>query len=437
MTDDEAPKNGGAGASAKPATSPPVEPPPSGAPRATARPPRWRGIVAIVLIVLATILAPLTLVVLWMDSAILDTNGYVKTVAPLSSNPAVQNAVATDVTNGLWAKVDVQQQLAGVLPSWAQVFAAPLSNTLKGYTYDATHAIVSSAAFSEFWKTANQKAHGKVSAVLLGNEGGVVQTANGEVSIDLAPLTDRVKAALDGRGIHVLDSVATTPGSTTFVLFRSKTLARVQRIVNVFHKLSIALPVLLIAAWAGAIAVSTRRRRTVLQLGFTLALAMVLTLVGYHLGRGAYLSAVVTPQLPRDAATAMFDTLLRGMLAVARTAFVVGVVIWLGALVMGPAAWAVRLRRALAGGVDTMGTKAEAKGLDLGPVGSWVGRHDRALQIAGLVVAAAVLVFWGTPGVAGVIWTVVVLLVYLAVVEFIGQLTPPHELDDTTATPAA
>ncbi len=105
--------------------------------------------------------------------------------------------------------------------------------------------------------------------------------------------------------------------------------------------------------------------------------------------------------------------------------FVVGLVIWLGALLVGPAGWAVRLRTALAGGFASAGARAEEKGLDLGPVGSWVARHHRALQIAGLVVAAAVLVFWGTPGIAGVLWTVVVLLVYLAVVEFVGRLTRP------------
>ena len=65
--------------------------------------------------------APVTLAVLWMNHDLLNTDNYVKTVAPLSSNPDVQNAVATDVTDQLWAKVNVQQQLSGVLPSWAQV----------------------------------------------------------------------------------------------------------------------------------------------------------------------------------------------------------------------------------------------------------------------------------------------------------------------------
>ena len=394
-------------------------------PAATRRHARWRRPIAIVLIALATLLAPLTLLVLWMDQDLLNTDNYVQTVAPLSSNPAVQNAVATDLTNQLWAKVNVQQQLAGVLPSWAQGFSGPLSNQLKTYAYQALHAVVASPQFAKVWEVANRQAHARVSAALLGNKGHLIGTSNGEVSIDLTPAVAKLKATLDARGIHALDAVAGTPGSAKFVLFRSQNLAKAQKVVSFFHKLTIALPLLLIAAWAGAIAVSWRRRRTVLQLGFLLALAMVLTLIGYHIGRGSYLNAIVSSQLPRPAAAAIFDTLAVGVLDAARTVFVVGLVVWLGALVAGPAGWAVAVRGALSGVFQSAGARAERRGLDLGPVGSWVAGHHRALQIAGLLVAAAVLVFWGTPGIAGVIWIVVGLLVYLAIVEFVSRLTAP------------
>ena len=398
---------------------------------ARARPPLWRRIVVIVLIVVATLLAPLVVITTWVNRDIANTDGYVRTVAPLSSNPAVQNAVSAALVNGLWTRVNVDQQIAGALPSWAQPFAAPLGDQLKAYAYRATHAIVTSDQFSRLWEQANRVGHAKVKAALLGNQGGLVTTKEGEVTLDLSPVAERLKSALDNRGVHVLDSAVTPGGGPTFVLFRSETLAKIQKIVNFLHKIFIILPILLVAAWAGAIALSARRRRTVLQLGFALAVAMVVTLVAFQLARNAYLNSVSSPQLPRDAATAIFDTLLGGLKAGARTVFVIGIVIWLGALIMGPARWAVAVRDAFSRVFRSAGTRAEAKGLDLGPVGGWVGDHRRVLQIVGLVVAIVVLMFWGTPGVAGVLWTVVVLLVYLAVVEFVGWLTPPGELEST------
>ena len=139
--------------------------------------------------------------------------------------------------------------------------------------------------------------------------------------------------------------------------------------------------------------------------------------------------------MPRPAAAAIFDTLAVGVLDAARTVFVVGLLVWLGALIAGPARWAVAVRGALSGVFQSAGARAERRGLDLGPVGSWVAGHHRALQIAGLLVAAAVLVFWGTPGIAGVIWIVVGLLVYLAIVEFVSRLTGP--VADAGASPQA
>ena len=247
------------------------------------------------------------------------------------------------------------------------------ASTLKGYAYQATLSVVSSPAFSKVWAAANEKGHATVKAALLGNEGGVVTTTNGQVSLDLAPLADRVKAALDARGIHALDGVATTPGTTTFVIFHSDNLAKAQGWVKFFQKLHVALPLLRsIAAWAGAIAASWRRRRTVAQLALALAAAMAVTLVAYQLGRGAYLDAVSSPQLPRDAAAAIFDALASGLRAAARTVFVVGLIVGLGAMILGSASWAVRLREALSAGFGSLGSRAEAKGLDLGPVGGWV-----------------------------------------------------------------
>ena len=406
------------------------------APPADKRATLWRRIVAIVLIVIATVLAPVTVAVLWMNTQLLNTDNYVAAVAPLSKDPAVRQAVATDLTNGIWSQVNVDQQLQSRLPSWAQVFAAPLSSQLKDYAYKATYALVSSDQFSTLWQEANRRAHARVTGLLLGEQNKALQTQSGEVYLDLSVVGDRIKSALDARGIHVLDSVTLDPSRTKFVLFRSHKVAQAQKLIKFLNTLRWVLPILLIAAWAGAIAVSTRRRRTVLLLGFFLAVVAVLVLVGYNLGRGAYLDKISSPQLPRAAAAAIFDTMLTSLKTALRTTFVVGLVVWLGALLAGPAWWAVRLRHSLSGGFEKAGGAAEAHGVDLGPVGGWVAGHHRALQLAGVIVAAAVLVFWGTPGVAGVVWTVVILLLYLAVVEFVGRLTPPAAAGTAAAAAA-
>lgn len=74
-----------------PSEQPVVVPPPR--PRQ-----RWRSLVATLLIVIGCILAPLAGVAVWAKNQVTDTDRYVATVAPLASDPAIQNAVADKVT---------------------------------------------------------------------------------------------------------------------------------------------------------------------------------------------------------------------------------------------------------------------------------------------------------------------------------------------------
>jgi len=76
----------------------------------TGRPPRrwWRRIAATLLILVSCLLAPLSVVAVWARSEVTDTDRYVDTVAPLAKNPAVQQAVTTNLTNLVFQYVDVQ-----------------------------------------------------------------------------------------------------------------------------------------------------------------------------------------------------------------------------------------------------------------------------------------------------------------------------------------
>jgi hypothetical protein len=59
---------------------------------------RWRTVVAVLLIVLGCVLAPLAGVAVWARNQVTNTDRYVATVAPLASDPAIQNAVADKIT---------------------------------------------------------------------------------------------------------------------------------------------------------------------------------------------------------------------------------------------------------------------------------------------------------------------------------------------------
>ena len=69
---------------------------------------RWRTILAVVLIVVGCVLAPLAGVAVWARNQVTNTDRYVRTVAPLASDPAIQQAVADQITAQVFTYLDVQ-----------------------------------------------------------------------------------------------------------------------------------------------------------------------------------------------------------------------------------------------------------------------------------------------------------------------------------------
>src|SRR5512134_3492589 len=59
---------------------------------------RLRRVAGVLVITLGCLLAPLSVLSVWLDSQLTDTDAYVETVTPLIEDPAVQDALATAVT---------------------------------------------------------------------------------------------------------------------------------------------------------------------------------------------------------------------------------------------------------------------------------------------------------------------------------------------------
>lgn len=117
-----------------PSEQPVVVPPPR--PRQ-----RWRSLVATLLIVIGCILAPLAGVAVWAKSQVTDTDRYVATVAPLASDPAIQNAVADKVTaadqvrlvfsNGVCGRTGICAIKGSTRPTRSMSVRTPVSSSAR------------------------------------------------------------------------------------------------------------------------------------------------------------------------------------------------------------------------------------------------------------------------------------------------------------------
>jgi hypothetical protein len=391
----------------------------------------WRTPVAIVLIVLGCVLAPVSVLGVWTANQVSDTNRYIANIEPLIHEPPVQNALTDKVTNAITSHLNVTgyvDQASSLLTSKGlsrvgallHTFGPTLASAVAGFIHTQVHKIVTSAKFARTWIQVNTVAHQTLVNALSG-QGGAVSVSNGQVTIDLAPFIAIAKQSLAARGFTLVNSLPTI--HPTLTLFSSRDLVQAQTLYRLINDLKIVLPILALVLIGAGVYIARRHRRALVGAGLGFAASMLVLGAGLLIFRGIYLNTVPASVLPSDAAAAMFDTLVRFIRTALRTLLVVGLVVAAGAFLTGPSVTAVQIRRGFAAAFGWIRHAGEHYGVSTGPVGRWTYAHRKGLRIGTVGLAALIFVFWGRPTALVVILLAVLLLVALGLIELIGR--PP------------
>ncbi len=398
--------------------------------RRARRPGRAAG--AVVLVVLATLLAPVAVLAAWAERTLTDTDRYVATVAPLGEDPVVQSAVAGRITAEVMARIDVgaildqadtELQDRDVAPRATAALSqleAPLTSGVESFVRRAADQVVESDAFADAWERANRVAHEQLVDVMQGRQGEVLQVGqDGQLTIQLSGVIDLLKQRLVDRGLGVAANIPSVDAS--FTVAQSTQLVQVQNRYAQVVALGTWLPWLVLGLYAAGVLVAVRRARTLVAAGLALALAMVLLGAGLAVARGLYLDALTGRVLRLDAAEVVFDQLVSFLRLTLRTVGVLGLVVALVAFLAGSSASARGLRGGVARGVGRLRAGAEGHGVSTGRFGTWLGRHRRAVDVVVLAVAVLVLLLAGQPTPALVVGTALVAGVVVVLVELLAR----------------
>lgn len=239
-----------------------------------------------VLIVLVAILTPLSALAVWADREIGDTDRYVAAMAPLASDPAVQNAVAVRITDEVVQKIDV----------------GPFHEGVRDLLYEAVISFFGTDSYKTAWNTVNRAAHTAVEQALTSDSGDAV-------SIDLAPVIEQVKQQLSADVLQLAEQIPV--GRTRITILDSDRLGVAREIFDGLRIAGVWLPfaTLLLAAAAVLLAVRARRAaRALVGLGIALAAGGALLRIAVTLGRGLALDDL-PPDVDRPAARAVYDAL--------------------------------------------------------------------------------------------------------------------------------
>jgi hypothetical protein len=403
---------------------------------------RWRTMVAALLIVLACVLAPLSVVAIWTRNQVTNTDRYVQTVRPLARDPAIQNAIADQITAQVFTYIDIEGLTTQAVDALAgrgldprvadqlQAFAVPIANGVRGFTRSQVGNVVASDAFADAWVQANRVAHEQLVKALTGEGGGAVTVENDTVSLNLSAFIQTVKQRLVESGFTLAARIPEVNAS--FVLFQSADITRARNAFNLLNTLGIWLPIITLVLLVIGVYVAKDHRRALVGAAVGVAIGMVVLGLGLAVFRAIYLDAVPAQVLPHDAAAVLYDTIVRFLRLGLRTILVLALVVAAGAFLTGQSVTAVRTRQGLTGAIGWLQGSAEQAGWRTGPVGTWVYDHKRALRIGAVAAAALALVFWDRPTGKVVLGLAIALLVALAIIEFLGR--PGHRTGEVSTS---
>jgi len=401
--------------------------------RLETEPPRhqthWvRSTAVVVLMALGFVLVPASLVALWTHNQLMNTDRYVQMVTPLASDPAVQTAIADDISTQVWSKVDVEPLLVQYLPPKLDFAAPALASQIEGQVNGLILKAVQSPEFATVWAQANGTAHEALVKLLNGDTSSNVSVVDDQLVVDLGPYISQIKQKLVDAGLSVASNIPDVSPSVTIPIANIAALQKARQTVHLLNVLTYVLPLLVLLCFGLAIWLARDRRRTVIWTGLLVALGAVLIGLGLGFGRVAYLGAATSTAFPENAAASVYDTVVGFIRSGNRMVFALGIVIALAAAVTGPYGWATKVRGLFGGAISSGGQKT---GFDSGRAGAWTARHARALRITLVVLATLVLILWTYPTANVIFWLVAAVLVGFVVIQFLAATASGR---DTSAT---
>jgi hypothetical protein len=406
----------------------------SGARPRAARHHPFRSTGSVLLILFAALLSMLSVVAVWANSIVRDTDRYVTTVGPLAFHPEVRKAVTNRVTDVVLAQIDVEalvDQLQdavseqGVPPKAAELVGnleAPITSGLKQLVSGTVERVVTSRAFETVWVEGNRRVHSAVDKALTGEADDAVSLKNDQVAVDVAPIVADVRERLVGAGLGVAARIPDV--HTDFVVVQSKDIDKIKTYMRVLEIMGGWLPVIALLVAAAGVYTAFNRRHALIGVASAVFVAMLVLGITLTVFRDVYLD-----HLPRGAspaaAGAVYDALIKFLRAGVRALGAVALITAVGAFLSGPSRIAVLLRNGCRRSIGALRDAAVSGGLRLGPIGWFVHRFKRWIGAAILVVAAIVLFTWDYPTTMVVVWTTVIVLAGFAIREFLDTGSAP------------
>lgn len=243
---------------------------------------RGRKIGIVALLVLGTLLCTGFGLGLWAKRQLLDTD-WVDTSGKLLEDEEIRAALGTFIVDRVYTSAQVEQRAREILPDRLKPLAGPAAAGFKEIAIRNAPSVLGTAVALDAWREANRKAHDTLLALVNGD------LANGALSLNLEQLVEKV-ATETGLPADVAERLP--PDVAQLQIVRPSQLDTAKEGLDLFEAAVWILLVLTAASFAGAVALSPDRRRTMVTVGGCLIFAGVAVLASRRVAGGAVVDAL-------------------------------------------------------------------------------------------------------------------------------------------------
>lgn len=382
-----------------------------------------RSLASALCIVLATALVPAAVVAGWAKARLVDESVFVQTFAPLADDPAVQSEVSRQVIGLIEQQVDIDGITDAVFDGIADLglpprsaaaldlLRVPAASGVRSMLDSGVDDFVRSDLFAGAWETSLRVSHRALVAAATQSEaagGAVTISDRGEVAIQLGPIIEQVKAALEENGFALASAIPVISASISVA--QSDALPFISLVYTLTTALGWWLPLVALGLFALGVLIAVRRPAAIAGSGIGLLIGGAAFLIALAGGSVALQAAAPGMGVSVTAIDAIFGQTVEGMRASSWVLVLLGIVVALLGLSQGRARWASASRGGLGSFNEGLRVRLAAVGFTTGGFGRWL-RGNRAL-VAILILILAILALVVLPfATAVVIWVVIVALV--------------------------
>jgi hypothetical protein len=403
---------------------------------ATATTRRKRGwgwtLLSAVLIAIGALLAPFAVAASWAAIVLTDTDRFVAEYAPLADDPEVQAYVTDETVAIINEQVDIPALTTDVIDGVIELGTGPAATQalelLKGPAASGIQSLIESGVtnfvasdrFSNVWQAALRVSHAQLIAALQNDpDAAIALGSDGTIGIQLGPIVDAVKAALLERGIDLASRIPDV--DRTIQVAQSDALPTIQLAYGLVVAAGAWLPWIAILFLAAGVLVARRKAVALIWAALALALSMLLTLAAFAVGSVALLANLSPALVPASVAELLYDTVADDMRTTAIAVLVLAGVVALVAWFAGPFRVPRRLRGFAIEGASRMRGAAERRGITTGRAGVWMYTRRGLLRAAIAILAAAVVLFVRPLTPSLTIWTLVLAVLAVAILEVLQR----------------